>query len=126
MTTLEESNEETMSAPPAEAADVEKTTEKTTEGTTEYHEDGDLHEGNPGCCDNVYVNTYRSLWSRNAICSVLSLNAFIGFCVLNGIFAFFSVNAAFSIFSVNSILSIASINSMLALGCSGETMKICV
>jgi hypothetical protein len=118
----------------AQGANVEesKGADERVPGDLEQSNSNDVAEFNqieelkPHRCADVFVNTYRSLWSRNAAFSVLSMNAVVGFFLLNGFFSFFSINAAFAVFSVNSILSIASVNSWLSIGCIGKSMTICV
>lgn len=91
------------------------------------------------CCEGQFrwesvKNGYRSYRSRasafsvfsvNALLSIVSVNAAVGFLAMNVFISILSINAFLSILSVNSMLSILSVNSFMAIGCTGESFKIC-
>merc|ERR1711898_28602 len=69
------------------------------------------------------------VWSAQSVglfaFAISCINAIFSLCCVNSAFSAFCTNCCFSILSYNSVFSVLSGSSFFAIGCKGESFKIC-
>ncbi|OEU16694.1 hypothetical protein FRACYDRAFT_185270 [Fragilariopsis cylindrus CCMP1102] len=87
--------------------------------------DTDCKYSKDGWTQWFFGNSRWSMYSANALFSVLGVNTFLSLMCLNASFSFLACNTFASILSVNSAFSILSYNSFMSVGCDSGYFKIC-
>lgn len=70
-------------------------------------------------------NGFFSAYAINGLFSLLAVNTAFSLLTVNGFFSVMSCNCVFSLLSLNSVCSVFSSGSFFAVGCHGESFKIC-